>query len=105
LFESWDFTKRDIPDQDAENRSRPFERERERDVLSFQVYRVILFQVILYGMHYRANNTTYVSSIRIFIERMLNNTQFQNIRMVNSLLQSVLNWERAFCPDGNRIVM
>jgi hypothetical protein len=47
----------------------------------------------------------HVSSIRIYIERVLNNTEFQNIRMVSSLLQFVPNLERTLCPDGNRIIM
>jgi len=34
-------------------------------------------------------NSTYVLSIRVYIERVLNNTEFQNILMANSLLQFV----------------
>jgi hypothetical protein len=56
-------------------------------------------------MHYRAHNSADALSIRIYIERVLNNTEFQNILMFNSLLQFVPKWERALCPDGNRIIM
>ena len=47
----------------------------------------------------------YVSSIRSYIEPVLNKTEFQNILMVISLLQFVPNYECALCRDGHRIII
>jgi hypothetical protein len=59
--------------------------------MNMYLYYIILYYIILYYiiLYYVIANSTYVSSIRIYIERVLNNTEFQNILMVNSLLQFV----------------